>query len=199
MGSGEMGINLLVPHSPFLASGNNLYRGFHRDHFEQLFYLLIFKRDASQRPILNQSEQFSGSAAVNEDVSAEPRVLRRLRLGADGSDYRLMLGLRNQPLFQPLVGVGDVGIAEAQREIEFAGRVFMRDVIIAFWRRAVALSILRTGRIIAERDLIGLRQPLLPVFHDVKVKFALALFDEYAVARFRVAALSRLIALLSRG
>src|SRR5215471_21700598 len=108
-----------------------------------------------------------------------------------------MLGLRNQPLFQPLVGVGDVGIADAQREIKFAARVFMRDVIVAFGRRAVALSTLRAGRIIAERDLIGLRQSLLPVLQDVKVKFALAFLNEYAVALFRSGALSRLIALLA--
>src|SRR5262247_2937965 len=99
----------MPPFIPHLR--NNPDRGFHRDHLEQLFYLLIFKRDAPQRPILNQSEQFSGSAAVNEDVSAELRVLRRLRFGAYGSGYRLMLSLRNQPFFQPFVSVGDVGIA----------------------------------------------------------------------------------------
>src|SRR5499426_3440694 len=187
----------MPPFIPHLR--NNPDRGFHRDHLEQFFYLFIFKRYASQRPILNQSEQFSGSAAVNEDVSAEPRVLRWFQLGVDGSDDRLMLGLRNQPLFQSLVGVGDVGIADAQREKESAARVFMRDVIIAFGRRAVALSMLRAARIIAERDLIGLRQSLLPVLPDIKVKFALAFLDEYVVALFGSVALSRLIALLGRG
>src|SRR5262249_342686 len=75
----------------------------------------------------------------------------------------------------------------------------MRDVILAFGRRAVALSTLRAGRIIAERDLIGLRQSLLPVLPAVKVKFALAFLDEYAVALFGSVALLRLIALSRRG
>ena len=51
---------------------------------------------------------------MNEDVSAEPRVLRRLGRPADGADYRPMLGLRDQALFQPLVGVEEVGITDAQ-------------------------------------------------------------------------------------
>ena len=55
----EDAILILDPHSPFDPlhnSRNDLHRGFHRNHLEQLFYLLIFKRDASQRPIPNQSE-----------------------------------------------------------------------------------------------------------------------------------------------
>src|SRR5262245_15536510 len=84
-----------TPHSPFPIphSRNDLHRSFHREHLKQLFYLVIFKRYASQRPIVNRSERFSVSAAVNEDVSAKSCVLRRLRPGANGAHYGLMLGL----------------------------------------------------------------------------------------------------------
>src|SRR5262245_59502658 len=165
---------LSTAHYPPPASRNNLYRGLHRDHIEQFFYLFVFKRDASERPILNRSEQLSIPAAMNEDVPAESRVLRRLRPGANGAHYRLTLGLGDQAFFQSLVGVGDVGITDAQREVEFAAPVLVRDVIFAFGRRAVALFALRAGRVVPERDLIGLRQSLLPVLQDVQVKFALA-------------------------
>src|SRR5262249_35687852 len=145
----------------------------------------------------NQSEQLPGSAAMNKDVSAESGVLRRLRLGADGADDRLMLGLCDQSLFQPFVGVGDVGVADAQREVEFASRVFVRDVVIAFGRRAVALPPFSAGWVITERNLVGLYHSLLPVFQTVKVKLALGFFDEYVVSLFRIAVLLRLTTLLS--
>src|SRR5262245_61451330 len=103
---------LPIPHSPHPISGNNLYRSSQRNQIEQLFYFVIFKRDASQRPIPDRSEQFPGPAAVNEDVSAESGVLRRLRFGADGVGNRLILGLRDQPLSRPFLGVRDVGIAD---------------------------------------------------------------------------------------
>src|SRR5262249_1822476 len=132
MGSGEWDLfshsPFPIPHSPFPTSRNNFHRSSRRNQIKQLFYLVVFERDASWRPIPTQSEHRPGSAAMNKDVSAESGVLRRLRLGADGADDRLMLGLCDQSLFQPFVGVGDVGVADAQREVEFASRVFVRDV-----------------------------------------------------------------------
>src|SRR5262245_60824801 len=110
-----------------------------------------------------------------------------------------MLGLRDQPVFQSIVGVYYVGIADAQRELEPAARILVRDVIIAFGRRAVALTPLRAGWTRAERDPIGLGQLLLPAIRDVKIKLALGFLDKYAVTGVSGGAPPRLIALLSVG
>ncbi len=49
----------------------------------------------------------------------------------------------------------------------------MRDVVIAFRRRAIALLFLRAGRMWAERDAVSFEQPPPAI---VKMKLALALF-----------------------
>src|SRR5207302_5311533 len=93
---------------------------------------LVLQSDASPGPIALRA------VAVNVDVTAQVRILRRRFLCPQRSRDGLVLGFRNQAVAQTSLGVRGVRIAQSKRKIECALFILREDVEVAFRSASIA-------------------------------------------------------------
>ena len=84
------------------------------DDSEQLADVFVLQRDTTPRPIAPRA------IAVNVDIAAQRRVLKRPPLCLERAEDIVVLRFGDQALAQPAFGVRRIGIAQTERQIESA-------------------------------------------------------------------------------
>jgi hypothetical protein len=95
---------------------------------------------------------------VNENLSAQARILQRRALSRKRRDDLIVLASRYQTLAKTSLGVFAVRITQTKRQKELTPRILEADVELAFGRAAVTRSRFVFNRVESERNAIGFYQ-----------------------------------------